>query len=67
MFEHNINQSWLYYTPSSDENFKAALRRAKVKELQEVLAALPEVGNKTKIAAIQREIRKRKRKCQTKK
>ena len=62
MFEPNSNQSWLYGTPSSDGNFKMALRRATVEELQEVIAALPEVGNKTKIAAIQREIRKRERK-----
>ena len=62
MFEHNTNQAWLYGTPSSDENFKNALRRATVEELQEVLSALPEAGNKTKIAAIQREIRKKTRK-----
>ena len=62
MFERNSNQSWLYGTPSSDGNFKMALRRATAEELQEVLAALPEAGNKTKISAIQREIRRRERK-----
>ena len=59
MFEHNTNQSWLYSVPASDGNFKGALQRATVEELQEVLAALPEAGNETKIAAIQREIRKK--------
>lgn len=59
MFEHNDNQSWLYSVPAGDINFKGALQRATVEELQEVLAALPEAGNKTKIAAIQREIRKK--------
>ena len=59
MFGPNSNQSWLYGTPSSDGNFKMALRRATVKELQEVLAALPEAGNKMKIAAIRREIKKK--------
>ena len=59
MFEKSSNQSWLYSVPAGDINFKAALRRAKVKELREVLAALPEAGNKTKIAAIQREIKKK--------
>ena len=62
MFEHNTTQAWLYGTPSSDGNFKGALQRATAEELQEVLAALPEAGNKTKIAAIQREIRERERK-----
>ena len=62
MFEHNDNQSWLYSVPAGDINFKGALQRATLEELQEVLAALPEVGNKTKIAAIQREIRNRERK-----
>lgn len=59
MFENNTNQSWLYGTPACDGNFKMALRRATVEELQEVLAALPEAGNKAKIAVIQREIRKK--------
>lgn len=59
MFEKSSNQSWLYGTPPSDGNFKGALQRATVEELQEVLAALPEAGNKKKIAAIQREIKKR--------
>ena len=59
MFEPNSNQSWLYSVPASDGNFKMALRRATAEELQEVLAALPEAGNKTKIATIRREIRKR--------
>ena len=62
MFEHNTTQAWLYGTPPSDINFKGALRQATVEEMREVLAALPEAGNKTKISAIQREIRKRERK-----
>lgn len=65
MFERNSNQSWLYGTPPGDINFKGALKSATVEELQEVLTALPEAGNKTKIAAIQREIRKRERTCHT--
>lgn len=58
-FGQGSNFSWLMHTPISDVNAQSALKRASVDELKAVLAFLPQEGNKTKIKAIQAEIKRR--------
>lgn len=58
-FGQGSNFSWLMRTPISDINAQNALKSASVDELKAVLAFLPQEGNKTKIKAIEAEIRRR--------
>ncbi len=58
-FGQGSNFSWLISTPISDDNAKNALKRASMEELKAVLAFLPQEGNKTKLKAIEAEIRRR--------
>lgn len=50
---------WLLSCPCGDCNFKSHLKSASVTELNSTLSKLPENGNKTKIKAINAEIRRR--------
>lgn len=58
-FGQGSNFSWLMHTPIGDVNAQSALKNASVDELKAVLAFLPKEGNKTKIKAIQAEIKRR--------
>lgn len=56
----SLNISWLMTTPCTDCNFKSALQRATVEEIKETIRNLDgKNGVKTKIAALERELRKR--------
>ncbi len=50
---------WLMDCPPSDINFKMNLKRASIWELKVAIEQLPIEGNKTKIKAIEAEIRRR--------
>lgn len=55
--------SWLTTCPSSDGNYPGALKRATNEELNRVIEVLTgKAGNKSRILACQRELRKRIRK-----
>ena len=60
MFIKNSNASWLYSCPCGDGNFKIHLKSATNEEIRQVIAELSEKGNKSKISALQRELKKRK-------
>lgn len=54
------NISWLMTTPSGDCNFKSALERATEEEIQTVISNLDgKTGVKTKLKALEAELRKR--------
>lgn len=56
------NISWLMTTPSGDCNFKCALARSTDEEIKETISKIDgKKGTKTKIAALERELRRRKR------
>lgn len=64
------NIGWLTTVPSTDINFKGALKRATDDEIRESLRIMDvqyrlltgkPIGNKTRIAALERELRKRER------
>lgn len=55
------NVRWLLDTPIGDQNAKNALKRATVSELEQVLEQLPLEGNKTKIKALQAELKRKKK------
>lgn len=58
------NISWLTTVPAADINFKNHLKNAAVEEINEALSIIAEKGekgNKSKISALQRELRKRNR------
>ena len=62
--EMGNNVSWLTTVPATDVNFKDRLQYATVEEIKEslsVLAGKEEKGNKSRIAALSRELRKRER------
>lgn len=54
------NKNWLRTCPCGDCNFKIHLVQATDEEISELLAELPENGNKTKIAVLKRELKRRK-------
>lgn len=60
-YAQNTPISWLISCPASDGNFKANLKRASMSELELALEEMPEEGNKTKRAAIESEIKRRKK------
>ncbi|EOS68789.1 hypothetical protein C818_02664 [Lachnospiraceae bacterium MD308] len=60
----NNNISWLTTVPATDINFKSHLQHATVEEIKEalfVLAEKEEKGNKSRVTALSRELRKRER------
>lgn len=58
MMTNNI--SWLMTTPATDCNFKSALLRATNEEIQTTISNLDgKSGVKTKLKALERELRKR--------
>lgn len=59
MIEKGTHKSWLASCPANDGNFKAHLKQATNKEIQELIDELPEKGNKSKIATLKTELRKR--------
>jgi hypothetical protein len=63
--EQGTHKHWLRTCPCGDGNFKIHLAEASETDIEEILAELPENGNKTKIAVLNREL-KRRRKCQLK-
>lgn len=54
-----IHKSWLRSCPTNDGNFKAHLKQASDEEIKELISELPEKGNKSKIAVLKTELRKR--------
>ena len=54
------HKSWLASCPPNDGNFKAHLPLATEQELRELIAELPEQGNKSKIKALTAELNRRK-------
>lgn len=58
-YEKGTPISWIMSVPISDINCKNALKAAMMCELKLALAELPPEGNKTKIKAIEAEIRRR--------
>ncbi len=56
------NVSWLTTVPANDVNFKCHLEYATVEELERAIAINKESGAKSRVAACERELRKRKRK-----
>lgn len=60
MMSNNI--SWLMTVPSGDGNFKSALERATDEEIREAISNLDgKSGVKTKLKALEAELRKRSR------
>ena len=57
----SIHKSWLLSCPCGDGNFKVHLKEAPTEEIESVVEELPEQGNKSKIAALKAELRRRKR------
>ncbi len=53
------HKSWLLSCPCGDGNFKVHLREATVTDIEELLTELPEKGNKSKIAVLKAELRRR--------
>ena len=54
------NIDWMVTTPATDCNFKSALERSTYAEICEAISQLEgKKGTKTKIAALERELRKR--------
>ena len=53
------DKSWIKSVPASDGNLRPHLQAATDVELYELITELPEQGNKTKIKAIQAELRRR--------
>ncbi len=56
------NVSWLTTVPATDMNFKNHLRYATVGEIKEallILSAKGEKGNKSRVSALSRELRRR--------
>lgn len=51
--------SWLMSCPCSDANFKVHLAQASFEEIEQALRELPEKGNKSKIATLTRELKRR--------
>lgn len=66
MMSNNI--SWLMTTPSGDCNFKSALERATNEEIQEAISNLDgKNGVKTKMKALEAELKRRSKKAGRKK
>lgn len=66
MMSNNI--SWLMTTPSGDCNFKSALERATNEEIQETISNLDgKNGVKTKMKALEAELKRRSKKAGRKK
>lgn len=70
MMSNNI--SWLTTVPANDQNFKDHLKAATKDEIETAIGILQSqrrivsgvpIGNKTKIVALERELRKRERVC----
>lgn len=59
MIEQGTHKSWLLTCPCGDGNFKAHLREASDAVIEEVLSELPEQGNKSKIAVLTAELKRR--------
>ena len=59
MTQRETHKSWLLSCPCGDGNFKAHLKEASVAVIEEVISELPEKGNKSKIAVLKAELRKR--------
>lgn len=53
------HKSWLQTCPCTDGNFKPHLQAASAREIADLIEELPEKGNKSKIAVLKRELRKR--------
>lgn len=60
-YEIGTHKAWLETCPTSDCNFKPHLKQASVEDIKEVLAGLPEQGNRTKIKILQNELKRRKK------
>ena len=61
------NIGWLTTVPASDCNFKVRLQTATVEEIKIAISMLDGVkGNKVKTAALERELRRRKKNEQSK-
>lgn len=60
-YETGTHKAWLETCPTSDCNFKIHLKAANAEDIKEVLASLPEQGNKTKIKILQNELKRRKK------
>ena len=59
MTARGTHKSWLASCPANDGNFKVHLKQASDEEIKELIDELPEKGNKSKIAVLQTELRKR--------
>lgn len=59
MDERGTHISWLKSCPANDGNFKAHLKQAYAGEIASLIKELPTKGNKSKIAALKSELRKR--------
>lgn len=59
MTEQSTHKSWLLTCPCGDGNFKIHLKEASITVIEEVLAELPEKGNKSKIAILTAELKRR--------
>ena len=57
--QEHIN--WLLTCPCGDSNFKCHLKQALTKNIEDIIKTLPEKGNKSKISALKRELKKRER------
>lgn len=62
MIEQGAHKSWLLACPCGDGNFKIHLKAATDGDIQEVISLLPEKGNKSKIAALIAELKRRRKK-----
>jgi hypothetical protein len=61
MIEQGTHKSWLLTCPCGDGNFKAHLKEATVSDIEEVLGELCEKGNKSKIAVLKAELKRRRK------
>lgn len=59
MIARGTHKSWLASCPANDGNFKSRLKQATKNEIEELISELPEKGNKSKIAALKSELRRR--------
>ena len=61
MIDHGTHKIWLLTCPCGDGNFKAHLKLATESDIEEVLGELSEKGNKSKIAVLTAELKRRRK------
>lgn len=59
--DHGTHKSWLLTCPCGDGNFKIHLKQASESDIEEVLGELNEKGNKSKIAVLTAELKRRRK------